>query len=226
MTETPSLECGQRLVQCAKRHQPGDAMPPRSDTTDKLAIRELIENWAVYRDGLMWERFRTVWHKDGRMYATWFEGSVDEFIAASQKGYANGVRVIHLLGGSSIHVKGKRAIAMTKMTITQRGVIDGEPCDVICAGRFYDFLEKRKGQWGIVVRRLIYEMDRLVPLNPAATITLDQKILDRFPVGYRHLAYLQIKAGFDVKRDRPGTDGPEVDALYARGADSLQGKRL
>src|SRR5262245_43932986 len=163
------------------------------DTADKLAIRELIENWAIFRDGLMWDRFRTVWHKDGRMAATWFEGSADEFIAASKKGYANGVRVIHQLGGSSIDIKGRRAIAMTKMAIMQRGKIEGEVCDVICDGRFYDFLEKRKGKWGLVMRRLIYEMDRIVPLNPSASIRLDQNILERFPVGYRHLAYLQVK---------------------------------
>ena len=156
-----------------------------SDTKDKLAIRELIENWAIFRDGLMWDRFRTVWHKDGRMWATWFQGSAEEFIDVSKKGYANGVRIFHQLSGTSIDVKGKRAIAMTKMTITQRGTVDGEACDVICAGRFYDFLEKRQGKWGIVLRRLIYEMDRLVPLDPAASAQARQEnsrsLPDRIP---------------------------------------------
>jgi hypothetical protein len=174
------------------------------DTADKLAIRELIENWAIYRDGLMWDRFRTVWHKDGQMWATWFQGSAEEFIDVSKKGYANGVRVIHLLGGSSIDVKRTRAIAMTKMTITQRGKIDGETCEVICAGRFYDFLEKRKGKWGLVLRRLIYEMDRLTPVDPAASIKLDQTILERFPVGYRHLAYLQTRSMRSTPKARTG----------------------
>ena len=193
---------------------------------DKLAIRELIENWAIYRDGLMWDRFRTVWHKDGQMWATWFQGSAEEFIEVSKKGYANGVRVFHGLHGTTVDVKGKRAIAMTKMTITQRGKIDDEPCDVICSGRFYDFLEKRKGKWGIVLRRLIYETDRLTPVDPAAKIKLDKAVLDRFPVGYRHLAYLQTKGGFNVKADLPGTDGPAVDALYAKGEAWLKGKKL
>ncbi len=205
---------------------PGVSPAQNKHAKDKLAIRELIENWVIFRDGLMWDRFRTVWHKDGRMWATWFQGSAEEFIEVSKKGYANGVRVFHQLSGTSIDVKGKRAIAMTKMTITQRGKVDGDACDVICAGRFYDFLEKRKGKWGIVLRRLIYEMDRLVPLDPAATIKLDEKILDRFPVGYRHLAYLQVKGGFNVKADLPGTDGPAVDALYAKGADWLKGKKI
>ena len=198
----------------------------KSDVQDKLAIRELIENWAVWRDGLMWDRFRTVWHPEGQMWATWFQGSADDFIKVSREGYAKGVRILHFLGGSSIDIKGKRAIAMTKMAINQRGKIEGEACDVICDGRFYDFLEKRKGKWGIVMRRVIYEMDRIVPLDPSAAIRLDQSILERFPVGYRHLAYLQVKGGFDVKTDRPGTDGPAVDALYARGADWLKGKKI
>ncbi|HET7848081.1 MAG TPA: nuclear transport factor 2 family protein, partial [Pseudolabrys sp.] len=29
--------------------------------SDRLAIRELIENWALWRDAREWERFRTVW---------------------------------------------------------------------------------------------------------------------------------------------------------------------
>ena len=43
-------------------------------TADRLAIRDLVENWAVWRDAGDWERFRTVWHPDGRMMATWFQG--------------------------------------------------------------------------------------------------------------------------------------------------------
>jgi len=35
-----------------------------SDTADRLAIRALIENWALWRDARMWDRFRTVWHKE------------------------------------------------------------------------------------------------------------------------------------------------------------------
>jgi hypothetical protein len=220
------------LVQCGAARQCGnhaevDEMPAmKSDVLDRLAIRELIENWAVWRDGLMWDRFRTVWHPEGQMWATWFQGSANEFIKVSQEGFARGVRILHFLGGSSIDIKGKRAVAQTKMTISQRANVDGVLCDVVCTGRFYDFLEKRKGRWGIVLRRLIYEKDRLDPIDPSAALKLDQKLLQRFPVGYRHLAYLQTKIGYKVKDDMPGLDGPEVAALYAKGADWLKGKKL
>ena len=198
----------------------------KKDLEERLLIRELIENWAVWRDAMMWDRFRTVWHPEGQMWATWFQGSYEEFIRVNREGYARGVRIVHLLGGSSIDIKGKRAIAQTKMTISQRAPVEGVVCDVVCTGRFYDFLEKRKGRWGLVLRRLFYEKDRLDPVDPAATLKLDQALLDRFPVGYRHLAYLQTKIGYKVKEDMPGLDGPEAEALYARGAAWLKGKPL
>jgi hypothetical protein len=90
------------------------------DTADRLAIRDLVENWALWRDARLWDRFRTVWHKEGRMMATWTQGTVEEFIKMSDEGWARGMKFLHFLGGSSIDVKGKRAIAQTKMTISQR----------------------------------------------------------------------------------------------------------
>src|SRR5579862_1208614 len=148
---------------------------------DKRAIRELVENWALWRDALMWDRFRTLWHDDGRMMATWFQGTADQFIKVSQEGYARGVRILHFLGGSTIDVAGARAIAQTKMTISQRALVDGVLCDVVCTGRFYDFLEKRGGRWGLVLRQPIYEKDRIYPVDPGATLRLDTELLRRFP---------------------------------------------
>jgi hypothetical protein len=191
---------------------------------DRRAIRDLIENWALWRDGLMWDRFRTVWHDDARMMATWFQGTAEEFIRVSQDGYARGVRILHFLGGSSIDIAGPRAIAQTKMTISQRARVDDVLCDVVCTGRFYDFLEKRQDRWGMVLRQPIYEKDRLDPLDPAARLALDKDLLQRFPEGYRHLAYLQTRIGYKVKTDMPGLDGPEVEALYRRGENWLKGE--
>ena len=184
---------------------------------ERLAIRELIENWVVWRDAGDWERFATVWHDDGRMMATWFQGPASDFIRVSREGFARGVRILHFLGGTSIDLAGDRAVAQTKMTISQRAAVDGVLCDVVCTGRFHDFLERRAGRWGLVLRQPIYEKDRLDPVDPAARLALDPELLARFPEGYRHLAYLQTRIGYEVKRDMPGLTGPEVEALYATG---------
>jgi hypothetical protein len=190
---------------------------------DRYAIRELVENWAVWRDAGDWDRFAGVWHDDGRMMATWFQGSARDFIRVSREGFARGVRILHFLGGTSVDLAGERAVAQTKMTISQRAGVDGVPCDVVCTGRFYDFVERRAGRWGLVLRQPIYEKDRLDPVDPAARLVLDQDLLSQFPEGYRHLAYLQTRIGYEVKRDMPGLAGPEVEALYARGRRWLDG---
>jgi hypothetical protein len=190
------------------------------------AIKQLVENWAVWRDAGDWERFRTVWHDDGRMMATWFQGPADDFIRVSREGFERGARILHFLGGSSVEVARDRAVAQTKMTITQRALVHDVECDAVCTGRFYDFLERRDGRWGLVLRQPIYEQDRLDPVDPAARVELDRGVLERFPLGYRHLAYLQEQLGFAVKSDMPGLVGPEVESLYASGARWLAGEQL
>jgi hypothetical protein len=197
-----------------------------AECLDRFAIRELIENWAVWRDAGDWERFRTVWFDDGRMMATWTQGSADEFIAMSKAGWAKGVSILHFLGGQSIDLSGTRAISQTKMTIAQRGIVHDVQVDVVCTGRFYDFLEKRGGRWGLVLRQPIYEKDRLDPVDPAATLTLDPALLAKFPEGYRHLAYLQSQIGYPIKLDMPGLKGEAVQRLYGSGARWLAGEPL
>jgi hypothetical protein len=191
---------------------------------DRHEIRRLIENWVLWRDAGQWSRFATVWHPhDGTMSATWFHGSATDFIEASREGFENGVSILHFLGGHTADIAGDRAIAQTKMTINQRSGIDGVEVDVVCTGRFYDFLARHEGRWTIVRRQPIYEKDRLDVVDPAASLTLDSGLLNRFPAGYRHLAYLQTKAGFTVRDGLPGLTGPAVERLYAEGAQWLAG---
>lgn len=193
---------------------------------DRLLIRELVENWVLWRDARQWDKFRTVWHPEGRMMATWFQGTFEEFIRVSQEGFDHGVRILHFLGGHTSEIAGDRAVAQTKMKIEQRAPVDGVVCDVTCTGRFYDFIERRDGRWAIVLRQPIYEKDRLDPLDPSADLKLDRALLDSFPEGYRHLAYLQTRIGYTVKPDMPGHDGAELAALYERGARWLAGQGL
>ena len=192
-------------------------------TEDARAIREVVDNWALWRDAGDWERFATVWHDDGWMSATWFQGPATEFIRVTAEGFERGVSILHFLGGFTCDVQGTRAVAQTKMTINQRAQVDGVEVDVVCTGRFYDFFEKRNGRWAVVRRQPIYEKDRLDPVDPSAKLTLDPKLLAEFPEGYRHLGYLQTKAGFTVKKGLPGLKGAAVQQLYAEGKAWLEG---
>src|SRR6476619_7625678 len=79
--------------ECRLREDPFERQTRRSEYTqsrapperrldlgleDKLAIRELVQNWVLWRDAGDWERFRTVWHDDGYMMATWFQGPAED----------------------------------------------------------------------------------------------------------------------------------------------------
>ena len=190
---------------------------------DRLAIGEVISNWVLWSDSGDWERFATVWHDDGWMTATWFQGPATEFLKARRAGFERGVSILHFLGGTTCEIRDTRAIAQTKMTISQRATVDGVVVDAVCTGRFYDFFDKRQGRWAIVRRQPIYEKDRIDPVDSSETLELDADLLAQFPEGYRHLGYLQTKAGFKVRLGLPGLRGPEVTKLYAEGAAWLAG---
>ena len=192
--------------------------------SDKLAIRELVDQWIIASDSGLWGLFDEVWHGDGTMAATWFQASAKEFASARRKGFEAGVSIIHANLGHMSEIRNGRAIAQTKMTISQRAEVHGVLVDVVATGRFYDFLSKEDDAWLMVRRQPIYEKDRMDPVSPGASLELDSSILERFPPGYRHLAYLQTQIGYKVKeKGMPGITGPEVERLYSEGEDWLNG---
>ena len=197
-----------------------------SSTAAKTAIRDVVESWAIWRDSGQWENLATCWHEDGRMVATWFTGSVSQFIEGCTAAWAKGGMSQHFLGGTDIQLNGARAIAQTKMQIMGRSKLEGVLCDTCCTGRFYDFFEEREGRWAIALRQPVYEKDRADPVNPNETYVLDDKLALQFPMGYRHLAYAQSQDGRDVRKDMPGLRGLAIEALYAEGRDWLEGKAL
>ena len=190
--------------------------------SDAAAIREVVDNWAIWRDSGDWERLRTTYGKDGRMVATWFEGSADEFIAMAKRGWEKGSMAQHTLGGFAVDVAGDRAVAQTRVVLSARGAVEGVECDVTCTGRFYDLFSREDRGWAIAARQLVYEKDRLDTVDPNSRVELDPALLARFPLGYRHLAYMQTKAGQTVNEHLPGLRGPEVERLYERGRDWLR----
>jgi hypothetical protein len=195
-------------------------------TRDILIIRDLLERWVVYRDAYLWDRFRTIWHADGKMRATWVHGPYEEFIRMTEEGVKRGLNILHILGGTAIEINGKRATSMTKTIIAQRASVDGVLCDVSNYARHQDLWENREGRWGLVSRETICDKDRIDPVDSNQKIRLDENLLNQFPQEYRHLAYLQTKVGYTVDRDVPRlSGGPSLDAVYKRAEDWLIGRQ-
>jgi SnoaL-like domain len=186
-----------------------------ADMHDQLAIAALMQSWALARDCGDWEALSATAHSGAQMTTTWFDGAFDQFVESCRATWDRGSRSQHFLGGTTAQIRGERAIAQTRMSINVRSRLDGVEVDAVCLGRFLDRLEKREGAWRIVKRSVIYEKDRIDPVDPQARISLDAELLERFPEGYRHLAYLQTRNGARVNPNLPTGRGEAYEALVA-----------
>jgi hypothetical protein len=147
------------------------------------------------------------------MTTTWFDGRFEDFVESCRTSFGKGSRSQHFLGGTVAEIKGARAIAQTRMSINVRSQLDGVEVDAVCTGRFFDRVERRDGVWRLFKRSVIYEKDRIDPVDPGATVSLDPALLARFPEGYRHLAYLQTKNGARVNPNLPTARGEALEKL-------------
>jgi hypothetical protein len=66
---------------------------------DRLVIRDLIENWPLWRDAGDLTCFATLWADDSWCSATWFQGHGQDFIRVTIEGWNKGVNILHFLGG-------------------------------------------------------------------------------------------------------------------------------
>ena len=194
---------------------------------DRLAIRELVDNWMMWRDARIWEPIPALFHEGGKLMTTWGgHATQEEFAVAAQAGFERGDRMLHSNGGTTVEVAGDRGVSQTKLRIMQRGVLEGVLCDVVCIGRDYDFVEKREGRWGFILRQPIYERDFVTPVDPSQTVRLDPERLAHYPEGYARLAYLQESLGYSIIPTMPVHTGTDLEALYAQGAAWLRGEPL
>jgi hypothetical protein len=194
---------------------------------DRLELRELVNDWAMWRDMRRWDKFAELWHEGGVMMTTWGGRTTPQgFMEAAEAGYQRGDRMLHSNGGVTVELAGDRAIVHTKLRIMQRAVVDGVLCDATCLGRDYDFCEKREGRWGLVCRQPIYERDSLVVVNPADSVDVGPEQLATLPDGYARLGYMQAGLGYEIGLDLPTLDNDAVHRLYEAGAAWLRGEPL
>jgi len=181
---------------------------------DKLAIAEVVQNWALWRDFGHWELLRTCFHPDAVMTTTRSTGAAADFISAAADRKGKGAKGTHSIGGSSVRLEGDKAIAESRLILLSRALLGEIEVDVTCYGRFYDRFVKHNGAWCIVKRNVIYEKDRMDTVRPGDVLVLDETELMRFPEGYRHLAYLQSRGGAQVQLALPVPRSAALETLY------------
>ena len=184
------------------------------------AIVEAVGDWALWRDTGRWDRLRGLYTPDAIQHTTWFVGPATQFIEHCMRSKS---RSQHFVGACSVELNGERAIAETRLVLLVRGVLQGVEVDVTCHGRSYDRFVRWQGAWRIARREMIYEKDRMDPVDPSAALKLDAAELARYPAGYRHLATLQASGGQTITPDLPIPGSDALARLYEEGERWLRG---
>lgn len=179
---------------------------------DRQEIADCINAW-MHRDLGEWDALRGLFHPDGIIEVTWFEGKFSEFVDASMRMGASDLRTKHLIGVPSVRFNATKAVVETNAVIVGENVALGCGCSV--HNRFYDLMEKRAGAWKIVKRQSIYDMGTFT--FPRGIVALDDELIQRHPREYTALAYVLEKSGFPVTR-LFATKGSELEkAMKAAG---------
>jgi SnoaL-like protein len=190
---------------------------------DRPAIVEALANWALWRDTGRWEKLAGLYTPDAIQHTTWFVGPATEFIRLARSRPPGGTLSQHFVGASAVELNGDRAIAETRLMLLVRGTLQSVAIDITCYCRAYDRLVRMDNAWRIARRDMIYEKDRIDPVTPRATLRLDAAELERYPVGYRYLAYFQAHGGALITPDLPTPGSEALRRLYEEGENWLRG---
>ncbi|KAK4897558.1 hypothetical protein LTR27_004702 [Elasticomyces elasticus] len=218
---------------------PGDATRNNANGTDqdvleRAKIREICEGWGLYRDAAEWTNYRSMFHDDAYIATSWHQGGIDDFIEASKKGFAmqdeGFMYILHRIIGQTVDVQGDRAVSKMKVTITCRYNFEGGlekggfEMDNEADCRFFFLLEKRKGRWGVVFYTLLFDKDKMVPVNAGRQYQIPEEEASKYPSGYRYLAWCEANISKTPPKMDLNSHGSERDVLYGKCKDWLDGK--
>jgi len=184
--------------------------------TDRQQLNDLMNGW-MHRDLSEWAQLHDLFHPDGTIEITWFEGLGSDFVEGSMRMGASDLRTKHLIATPAVtfNAVGNKAILETNAIIMAENVKLNIGCE--CHNRFYDLAEKRDGVWRLFRRQSVYDMGTFTfPMGP---VEIDQRIVAKYPREYAALAYLLEQSGFPLGRVF-ATRGSELEATMKAAAQS------
>jgi hypothetical protein len=179
---------------------------------DRQSIADLMTGW-IHRDLAEWEKLRELFHPDGTIEITWFEGLASDFVDGSMRMGKSDFGTKHVITAPVVTFNGNKAIVETNAIVIGENV--RLELGVSAHARFYDRVEKRKGVWKITKRQCIYDFGYFN--FPQGVVDIDRELVKKYPREYAALAYLLDKSGFPVKRVFPTKGSNLEEAMKANG---------
>lgn len=191
---------------------PGD--PADSAETTALGQLVLLERQA--RDRGWWPLMRECYAPGSTVRLSWFRGSGQEFVAASERMAGRGDLSRHRLGPPVVHVRGPRAVIEVAASIEVRTELRGVEADLTSYARLVYRAERGGSRWRVTSLDPVYERDSLFPSVPGTSVPLDPADLAGPRPSYRLLAYVLGQRGYEVGDDLLGDDQPEAVRRFYR----------
>lgn len=166
--------------------------------TDRQQLNDLMNGW-IHRDLGEWAQLRNLFHPDGTIEITWFEGLASDFVDGSMRMGASDLHTKHLIASPRVtfNAAGNKALLETNAIIIAENVKLNLGCE--SHNRFYDLAEKRDGDWKLFHRQSIYDMGTFT--FPQGIVEIDPATVAKYPREYAALAYLLEKSGFPLGRE-------------------------
>jgi hypothetical protein len=194
------------------------------DVIERMKIREIVEYERYCCDYGHKEEEKKLWFDDGRLFTTWFKGSIKDYLSSpviapeEAVGHDPIENHCHRVNDVIVWRKNSRAIAEMLAFLCFRNKINDTWEDTQCWCRFHYRLEKRDGNWGIVYFEGIYEKDRMDPVFQDETNKVSSDdIKEHRPINW-NMGYRRGLVHSDVvstESDWAGIDKPDtVRRLY------------
>jgi hypothetical protein len=187
-------------------------------TADIVAVGQLALRERRSRDRNRWDEMRACYAPGSAVRVSWFRGTGDEFVTASEQMAARGDKGIHRMYAPIVDTVGDRALAELGGAIETRTVLDEVELDLVSYARLIYRAQRYDGRWLITALDTVYERDVLTPAVPGTPLRIEPEALAPFRRSYRMLSYVLGRRGYTVGDDLFGDDRPEeVLALEREG---------
>lgn len=179
----------------------------------KADILALIHFERFCRDNALWDEMRKCFAPDSQVSISWYQGSGDGFVTESSK---MPIYAPHKINSALTWLNGDRAVTIVNAAILMRREVNGVLCELSSDAQLIFSTQKIDGQWYIARFEAVYMQDRLIPVLPDATLSLDSALLSKYRQSYACLSLCMDLSGYPTSQELPGRDRPEtVERIYA-----------
>lgn len=140
------------------------------ESIDRSEIINVISKSILTRDSGRWDELASCYHSGAEFISSWYEGKASDFFkVASEKletARREGGEQKHVTSNHWIEINGDRAVAECDLILFMRRAINSVDLDFATWSRRLQLMARENGDWKIWRRWVIYERDRMDPVDP------------------------------------------------------------